>query len=161
MENKWAGNLAAQRDSKLTLIQYTGFPSAVLSWEQVGGLSMIVECLGRNTFFFEIYLTFNIMLVSGVLHSDSTFHIITKLLNKSSNHLSLHKVTTLLLNIFLFLFIVSLWLIYFVIGGLYLFNPLHLCHPTPYPSPLATTCLLFVPSGLFSFCFVCYIRFHI
>ena len=148
MENKWAGNLAAQRDSKLTLIQYTGFPSAVLPWEQVGGLSMIVECLGRNTFFFEIYLTFNIMLVSGVLHSDSTFHIITKLLNKSSNHLSLHKVTTLLLNIFLFLFIVSLWLIYFVIGGLYL-----LIFFTYFAPPLVTT-PLFSEFMILFFCFI-------
>ena len=54
---------------------------------------MILECLGRNKFFIEIYLTFNIMLVSGVLHSNLTFHTLQ---NYSKNLVIIYPHTKLL-----------------------------------------------------------------
>ena len=51
--------------------------------------------------------------------------------SKSSNHLSLYKIITVLLTIFLMLYMTFLWLIYFIPGGFNLlirstyFNPLY------------------------------------
>ena len=66
---------------------------------------------------------YNIMLVSGISHSWH-LHILWKAHhNKSSNHLSPYKVITLLLMIFLLLYILSLWFVYNKTGGLNLLVP--------------------------------------
>ena len=56
-------------------------------------------------------LTSNIMLASGVLHNDLAFAYIMKWPCKFSNHLYPQKLLTILLTIFLMMYIISLWLI--------------------------------------------------
>ena len=73
--------------------------------------------------------------------------------DKSSNHLFPFKVVTILLTIFLMLYITSWSLIYFIIGGLYLLIPFTYLPNPQTPSPLATTRLFSVSVSLFLFCF--------
>ena len=59
---------------------------------------------------------YNIMLVSGVLHSDLTLHILLNdHHNKCTNHLSPYKFITILLIIFLMLLCYIPWFIYCVV----------------------------------------------
>ena len=63
----------------------------------------------------------NIMLVLRALCSDLTFaYIMNDHHSKASNYLSPNKVITVLLAIFYMLYIISLWLLYFITGRLYL-----------------------------------------
>ena len=85
-------------------------------------------------FYWNIVATQYYILVSNVQCSDLTFTYIMKWSpDKSSNHLSPCKVITILLTVFLMLYITSLWLIYFVTGGLYLLTPLMYFTPSPAP----------------------------
>ena len=65
--------------------------------------------------------------------------------SKSSNHLSLYKIITVLLTIFLMLYMTFLWLIYFIPGGFNLlirstyFNPLY--PPCLWKPPIYCLCL--------------------
>ena len=73
--------------------------------------------------------------------------------NKSGNHLSPYKVITILLTIFLMLYITSLWLIYWYNWRFVPLNILHLFSPTR-PSG-------FLYLWVFSACFALGFRFHI
>ena len=97
-------------------------------------------------------MTYNIILVSSVKHSDIfmcyiILYILYKMITTVSLGLSLYKVITILLIIFLMLYCYSP-LTYFVTGSLFLF-------------PLATTCLFHVSMTLFLFCYVCSVFFLI
>lgn len=63
-------------------------------------------------FFIKVCLTYNVILVSAVQHSDLTFYTLYDNRNQPNNHLSLYKVITVLLTIFPMLCITSPWLIY-------------------------------------------------
>ena len=86
----------------------------------------ILQCQaqeGQCLWFFliEIQLLCNIMLVLSARYSDLTFaYIMNDHHSKASNYLSPKKVITVLLAIFYMLYIISLWLLYFITGGLYL-----------------------------------------
>ena len=61
----------------------------------------------------------HIMLVSGILQKDVTLHLLWNDHSfNSSSHLFQYKVIAVLLTIFLLLYIIPLWLIYYVTGGL-------------------------------------------
>ena len=63
--------------------------------------------------------------VHGVTKSWIQLSDRTATTNKPSNHMSSSKVIVILLSIFFVLYVLSLWLIHFITGGLP-FNPLHL-----------------------------------
>ena len=63
--------------------------------------------------------------VHGVTKSWIQLSDWTATTNKPSNHMSSSKVIVILLSIFFVLYVLSLWLIHFITGGLP-FNPLHL-----------------------------------
>ena len=72
---------------------------------------------------------------------------------------------TLLLTVFLTLYVSPPWLIYLVTGSLSLLISLTYFSPPLTPSPLTTTCLFSVSIALFLFCYICsfvlFFRFHI
>ena len=72
--------------------------------------------------------------------------------HKSSYHLSPYKVITMSLIIFPVLYILSPWLIYFVIGSLYLLIFLTYFTHLPTPASLVTTYLFSASASLFLFC---------
>ena len=83
-----------------------------------------MTCLWIYPFYLiEVKLMYNIVLISVVQHSYSTFKYITKndYHNKSSNLLSPYKFFTILLTIFLLLYLTSTWLMYFFTRCLHLF----------------------------------------
>lgn len=87
------------------------------------------------------------MLVSVVHQSDSAFTLESDNHDKSSYDQSLYKVVTILLTIFLKLYIASLCLFYFIPESLYLLIPV-----SPIPlnsSPLVTTRLFSIYAFLF------------
>ena len=118
------------------------------------------------SFFFELYICLyfyflmkygwhRILLFWSVLHSDLKFSNIKKgSHDKCSNHLSQYKVITILLTIFLVLDIVSMWLVYFINGGLY-----HLISFICFLLfSLANTCLFSVSLSLLPFCFILFLH---
>ena len=79
--------------------------------------------------------------------------------NKSSNHLVPYKVITVLLTIFLMLYMTSPWLIYYVTGGLYLLIPFiyfaHSPQPPPFWQPPICSLYLWIYFHIVSsFCFL-------
>ena len=92
-------------------------------------------------FFFFFWFFLNCSTVD-LLFSFQVYKIVIQHLNtlwndhfyKSNNHLSPHEVIKILLNIFLTLYITSLWLIYFMTGGFYLLIPFTYFATTPSPS---------------------------
>ena len=74
--------------------------------------------------------------------------------DQSSYHLTPYRVMMMLLIIFPVLHLASLWLIYFLTGGLYLL--FFLFRPSPQPaSSLVTISLFSISISVFLFCFVC------
>lgn len=66
-------------------------------------------------------LMYNIMLGSGIFHSDLTFtHIMKWSCGNSSSHLPSYKFIKILSIILLMVYITFLWLVYFITGKLYL-----------------------------------------
>ena len=105
-------------------------------------------------FIIEIWFTYNAILVSGDTLS-SAHH------NKCSHHLLLNNISIISLIIFPVWYFSSLWLIYFLIRGLYLSIPfIYFSHP-PIPR-LATTGFWSVFKSLFFcfFLFVLFLKFH-
>lgn len=74
--------------------------------------------------------------------------------NKFNNRPSLYKVVTMLLTIFFILYIISLWLSYFITGGLYLLIS------TTYFTPLPSGIHMFVYPK-FVFIIDCYILYFL
>ena len=69
-------------------------------------------------------LVYNIMLVSGIFHSDLTFtHIMKWSCGNSSNHLSSYKFIKIVPTVLFMVYITFPWLIYFITGELYLLIP--------------------------------------
>ena len=102
------------------------------------------------------------MLVSGILRYDLTLAYMMKWNDhhdKFSNHLFPHKVVVLLLTIFLMLYIISLWLIYYVTGGLYLLIPSN--YFAHFITLSLTSIHFFLSMSLFSFFFLFFFILHI
>lgn len=91
-------------------------------------------------YFIEVWLAYNIILVSSVQHGDLTLHTLQNGHHyKSSYHLSSHKVNTVLWSIFPMLHVTSLWPVYFITGSLYFLIPFtHFAfsQPPPFWEPL-------------------------
>ena len=109
----------------------------------------------QKNFSIEIQLTYNIVSVSGVQHSGSTFtpcELITTI-----NVVTIcYQSITILLTTYPMLYITSLRFIYFITGSLFLLNPLHLFSQPAFP--LVVTSLFFVSMNLFLFClFICFV----
>ena len=100
-------------------------------------------------FLIERQLTYNVMLVSGVLHRDLIHTLWNDHHDKSSNHLSTYKVIIILVTTLCYIF--HPWAYLFYNWRFLPLNPLRLFHS---PSPLTTICLVFVSMSLFSFCFL-------
>ena len=133
------GQQLISNDDKKVLSTSLGGPIVFFNWH-------IVDL--------QYYISFRI-----ILHSDSTFACIMQWSTQVSNHLALYKVITILLTIFVMLYITSQWLIYiwrFVpLNLLNLFCPLH-------PFPLAITHLFSVYlSSFISFCLFHFLDSHI
>ena len=137
---------------------YSILPSPEITYPEIISYMKKVKKLTKLTFVQFLKLKYS---WCTILREFQVYYIVTWHLhalwnddhNKSSNHLSLYKVITILLTVFLMLYITSLWLIYFVTGGLYFFIPFTYFTPPPL-SLLATTLLFSVSVSLFSFCFV-------
>ena len=78
--------------------------------------------------------------------------------DKSSNHLPSYKIITILLIIYLMLYITSPWFIYYITGGLYLLIPFS--NFTHWPQPLLSGNHLFVLC-IYESVFVLFFRFYI
>ena len=75
--------------------------------------------------------------------------------HKSSNHLAAYKVITVLLTIFLMLYITFLW--YFFYNWKFVpLNPIHLYHPSLHPSAFWQLPVCSLDLSQFLFCFACW-----
>ena len=82
--------------------------------------------------------------------------------DKSGDHLT-PKVITVLLTIFIILYIPSLWLIYYVTGDLYLLITFTFFTQPLWPSLVALICSLYIClfSFLFCFWFICFVFWNL
>ena len=94
-----------------------------------------------------------IMSGSGMPRHALTVRYIAKWSPHSRNHLSPHRIVTVLLTVFPMLYVIFPWLTYFITGNLYLLIPVTYFIQSPPTSLLAATL----------FCsFICFVfRFHI
>ena len=98
---------------------------------------------------------YNIMLVSGVQYSDSTFkHYKMITVISLVSHLPPYKVIRALS-----MYITFLWLIYFVTESLYILIPFTDFTHSSTSFTLATIHLFSVSMSLFTFCFACFFFF--
>ena len=102
-----------------------------------------------KTFFIEVELTYNIILVSDIEHNDSTLVYISRWSShKSSCHLSPYTVNTILLTTFPMIHLTFLWCFYFITGSLYFWIPFtHSLPPTSLLSGIHQSVLLVYESG--------------
>ena len=109
------------------------------------------------------YLFLNWSTVDGtVLCQFQVYNLVIQHLNtlrndphKSSNHLAAYKVITVLLTIFLMLYITFLW--YFFYNWKFVpLNPIHLYHPSLHPSAFWQLPVCSLDLSQFLFCFACW-----
>lgn len=112
-------------------------------------LILLFGSFNFNVFKLKLLLKYNghsILWISGVQHSYSTFVYLQGYHHsKSSNHLSPHTVTTVVLAKFSMLYITSRWPIYFTTGSSYLLFPFIFFHPTLTPIDLFSVSYESVP----------------